>query len=160
MSIDRNKATELLGNYRYYKFAIRDYENPYINAESLASITEQKYEYAAPARVTLFSDMPIGRGSGSRMPTLTGEWGINDHIQYNAVKYAVQRVDCALDLLSDEERSVITLKWVDELTLQQIADRKRYSRDWAKKIHRKALGKLAKMLMFDYVPQVDKIPVA
>ena len=124
-------------------------------------ITERYFE-ASPCRIVAYSDMPMGTGSGSRAPSITGLWTWEDTSEYNQFKYAVRRVDDALDLLSDDERSVVTLKWMDDLTLDQIGTRKRYSREWVKKVHRRALGKLSICLRFDEVPSIEteRQPVA
>ncbi|RAV22214.1 sigma factor-like helix-turn-helix DNA-binding protein [Paenibacillus contaminans] len=157
--MNRDKVTELLRNYRYYKMAIRDYETPEMKPNY--TFGPERFFTAAPCRTTSYSDMPMGTGSGSRAPTLTGDWTLEDHIEYEKYRYAAKRVEMALELLSDEERSVISLKWMDGLTLDQIGKRKKYSREWVKKMHRRALEKLTICLRFDEVPSIEpNVPVA
>lgn len=158
--MDRDKITELLKNYRLYKLAIRDYERPEPQG-SHNRITERYFE-ASPCRIVAYSDMPMGTGSGSRPPKITGLWAWEDNVEYHAFKYAVRRVEDALDLLSDDERSVVTLKWMDDLTLDEVGRRKNYSREWVKKVHRRALSKLCICLRFDEAPKMgtEHQPVA
>jgi hypothetical protein len=146
-------ARQLLENYPFYKFAIAGYEakEPELGMDIMA-----KYQYAAPARVVLYSDMPMGTGSGSRAPKLTGMWQYEDNLEYRKVKKAVERTECALDLLTVVEREVIILKYMGGLTLAKTGERKHYSREWAKGIHRRAIAKLNNALMFDEVPIIDK----
>lgn len=152
---NRNKVVELLKNYRYYKQAIRGYWR-----RSSDEMITDRYMSAAPCRTAIYSDTPIGRGSGSRIPTLTGSWSLLDEIEYKEYTYIVDRIDQALDTLTDDERSVVTQKWVNGLTLKEIGERKNYSEAWAKKIHRRAIQNMEICLRFDHAPRVDRVPVA
>lgn len=156
MSADRDKVAKLLKNYRYYKVAVKGY-----NRQTTDQLLHNRYMSAAPCRTAVYSDMPMGGSSGGpRIPTLTGGWGFEDELEYSEYTYIIGRIDDALDSLTDEARSVITLKWMDGLTLDQISKRKGYSEAWAKKVHRKAIGDLALCFRFDMVPKVDSVPVA
>lgn len=149
----RNKITEMLKNYRYYKLAIAIYND--LEDGEFVYYTDP-YMTAAPARMTLYSETPIGRGDGSRPPRLSGRWLASDVIDFTRYKQAINRIDSALDLLNNIERSVIILKWMDGLTLEEIGRKKNYGRDWAKKVHQRAFKNLEKSLRFDDVPKIDK----
>lgn len=150
MSVDRDKVTKLLKNYRYYRMAVKGYER-----NTTDELITNKYFSAARCRTTLYSDMPMGMGGGSSAPRLTGGWSLDDESEYREYKYIVERIDDALNLLSDEEKSVLVLKWMDGMTLDQIATRKGFSEAWAKKVHRKSINDLALCFRFDFVPDVD-----
>lgn len=149
----KDTARQLLKNYNLYKFALAGYEaaEPELSMDLVA-----KYQSAAPARVVLYSDMPMGTGSGSQEPKLTGLWSYEDNKEYRAVKKAVERTECALDLLTKVEREIITMKYIKGLTFAEAGKEKHYSREWAKTIHSRAIGKLNKALMFDDVPQINE----
>lgn len=148
-----DKTRQLLENYRYYKFALDGYEaeEPELSKELM-----EKYQSAAPARVVRYSETPKGMGSGSQEPRLTGLWSQEDHKEYKAVKKAVERIECAIDLLTATERKIITLKYMQGLTLAQVGAGEGCSREWAKKHHRRALAKLTESLMFDEVTEINK----
>lgn len=156
MSVDRDKVTSLLKNYRYYKVAVKGY-----NRQSSDQLITNRYMSAAPCRTAVYSDMPRHASSGgTKTPILAGGWSFEDEIEYSEYNYIIGRIDDALHSLADEARSVVTLKWMDGLTLDQIGKRKGFSEAWAKKIHRKAIGDLALCFRFDSVPKVESVPVA
>ncbi|MNU01888.1 Sigma-70, region 4 [compost metagenome] len=62
-----------------------------------------------------------------------------------------------METLTDEEQSVIKLRWMNEMTLDQIANRKNYSKATIKRTHKKALGKLVICLRFLEVPHIEQI---
>lgn len=142
--MNRNEVTEMLKKYRTYKFAIRNFEKT-----GWVSMTG-----------TQWSDMPRGGGFGSRAPVKFASDSLQDVADYNEYKRTIELVDGALDELRDEERSVVCLKWMDDMTLQQIADRKRYSKETIKRYHRKGLTKLCNCLRFVELPEIEYLPVA
>lgn len=148
----RKKVEELLRNYPLYKHAIQNYES--IEQDIYSLDPNMKYMIAAPARTTLISETPIGRGVGSSPPRLSGGWSYIDLIEYRAYKRAVERVEAALELLNEKERFVIQMKYMKDHTLEQVGRRKGYSREWAKKVHRRAMEKLCTALRFDDVPPI------
>lgn len=150
--MDREKVVELLKNYRAYVIALRNYHR-----QTSDELEQNPYLSAAPCRVTLYSDTPVGRGSGSRPPTLTGGWSLADHLHYQSIVDAVQYITEALDALTADERSVIELKYMDGLTLEVIAQRKAYSRRTIRRIHSRALMKLEIALGPVRVPEVEKV---
>lgn len=143
--MNKDKVTELLHNYQSYKYAVRMFETTGWVAIS----------------GTQWSDMPgSGRGFGPRAPVKFATDSLQDVADYNEYKSAVEAVEGALETLNDEERSVIRLKWMDGLTLNQIAQRKAYSVDTIKRTHKAAFRKLYICLRFVRVPEIEQIPVA
>lgn len=152
--MNRGKIEQLLKNYRLYKLAIRDYQKAEKPTKEEA---EGPYMVAAPARVTMYSDTPVGQGSGSKPPQLTGVWGMYDYMEYHAYRYAVERVDAALHLLSEKERRVVVMRWMDGMNMKQIGKEMNYSRENIKKIHLRAIEKLSKAMRFDQVPPIKEL---
>jgi len=143
--MDRNKVTELLKNYPYYKYAVRQYE---------------KHQRTPVAAVASYDDMPRSSSFGSKMPTMSDGISLQDIADYLAYKHTVDEIEGALDVLTEDERAVIELKWIRNVTLRKIEERRFMGRDYAKKIHRRALEKLAICLRFTDVPEIEIIIVA
>ncbi len=142
--MNQDKVTELLRNYRYYRYAVRMYET---DKPVFLSATE-------------YSDMPRGSTlGGARIPKFIGP-SFDDQLDYERYRKAVDYIEGALETLTDEEQSVIKLRWMDELSLDQIADRKSYSRSTIKRTHKRALAKLTICLRFVETPYIEQIPVA
>jgi hypothetical protein len=151
MSIDRDKVTELLKNYRSYKYAVSNGIAPFVEEDTLGMPRALDYGPRAPRGLS-------GRGS------IHGS--INDYRQYKRV---VQAIDGAVnDVLGDEEQKVIRYKYMERntLTLSQIADAFNMSERRALYLHKKALKALALALVFVEVPEIinldkhlDKVPV-
>ncbi|MFK4167236.1 sigma-70 family RNA polymerase sigma factor [Paenibacillus lautus] len=141
--MNQDKITELLKNYPYYRYAVRMYET----------------DRPVALRATEYSDMPRGGGFGTRAPKLFG-LADEDELDYDRYKKAVVHIEGALETLTDEEQSVIKLRWMDELSLDQIADRKSYSRSTIKRTHKRALAKLTICLRFVDIPYIEEITVA
>jgi RNA polymerase sigma factor (sigma-70 family) len=146
MSIDRDKVTELLKNYRSYQYAIRMYETT-----GWAAIGGTGYSELG---------MPRNSSFGPRAPVKFTCDSLADRLDYQQYKRAVEAVDGALKTLNDDEESVIRHKWMDDMTLAQIARRKNYSERTVKRMHKMALTKLAICLRFFDVPEIEQIPVA
>lgn len=142
--MDRNKVTEMLRSYRTYKFAIRNFETT-----GWVAISGTQY-----------SDMPRSGSFGPRAPVKFTSDSVQDVLDYNMYKRTVELIDGALETLKDEERSVVCLKWMDDMTLQQIADRKGYSRETIKRAHRSGLNKLQSCLRFVEIPEIEHLTVA
>ncbi|MFK7696406.1 sigma factor-like helix-turn-helix DNA-binding protein [Paenibacillus sp. HJGM_3] len=151
--MNREQIIECLKFYKAFKSAVMAYErvNLYQSAHNPF--------HAAGCRVTLYSDMPMGTGSGSRAPTLTGEWTHQDTIEYESLRSTVQWLDIALDSLTADERHVITLKWMEGLTMQQISQRTPHSERTVKTIHGRSLDKMHIVLRFVDHPK-QAAPVA
>lgn len=140
--MDRDKVTELLKNYRSYRYAVRMFETTgWVGVSG-----------------TQYSDMPRSSNFGSRAPAKFG-CSFEDVLDYGRYKAAVDAIEGALDTLTEDERSVIRLKWMEDMTLEMIAGRRECSRDTIKRIHRRALNKLAICLRFVDVPHIERIPL-
>jgi DNA-directed RNA polymerase sigma subunit (sigma70/sigma32) len=149
--MNRDKVTELLKNYRSYKYAVSNGIAPHEPSDTLG--------------------MPMGLDYGPRAPKAFGERGntIQSTMDYRQYKRSVEAVNGAVeDVLSDDEQKVIRYKYLERntLTLYQIADRFHMTEDRAKYLHRKALKSLEKALMFVDVPEIinmdkhlEKVPV-
>lgn len=139
--MDRDKVTELLKNYRSYKFAVKNYESNHLPAASIAS----------------YSDMPRSIGFESSPPRFNNGLSIQDHIDYIEYKRAVEAIEGALETLTDNEKLVIEKKWMVGITLKNIEINYHYGTDYAKKIHRRALQKLSICLTFVDVPSIREV---
>ena len=140
----RDKVIELLKLYPSYKYAVRMYETT-----GWVAISGTQY-----------SDMPRGGGFGSKAPVKFMVDSFLDTNDYHTYKRTVELIEGAMDTLMDEERSVIRLKWLGNLTLAQIAMRKWYSERTIQRAHKKGLQKLAICLRFVEAPEIEQIPVA
>lgn len=146
--MDRDKVTELLKNYRSYKYAVSRYE---------------RHKPRASAGVANYDAMPSGSGapelffaSQGRMADM-GHTSLQDRMDYSDYSQVVQDIDGGLDTLTDEEQSVIRLKWMDGMNLRDIAARKQYSVETVKRNHKRALEKLGICFRFIRVPQINTI---
>lgn len=156
--MNRDQMTEALKMYRAYKAGISAYER--VRILGVAGTNYNPFA-AAGCRVAIYSDTPMGTGSGSRIPYLTGLWGNEDEREYLYFCEVVKWLDVALDTLTTDERHVITLKWMDGLTLGQIASRTPYSERTVKTIHSRSLEKMHKPLMFIvFNTEYKPLPVA
>ncbi|UKS25034.1 sigma-70 family RNA polymerase sigma factor [Paenibacillus sp. HWE-109] len=141
-----SKVTEMLKKYQSYKFAVNVYE---------------KHKPVPTAGISNYSGMPGGSGAPERFFALVGKpadmgvTSMKDKIDYMRYKAAVVEIEGAIGILSDEQQSVIKLKWMHDMTLKQIAERKGYSIDTIKKAHRMALKYLTDALRFTQMPEIE-----
>jgi hypothetical protein len=149
MSIDKNKVTELLSNYRSYKAAI-------INFES--------YKPTPSAGIANYSGMPGGSGATELFFDRTGraaDMGFTsalDHFDHDMYVAVVAIIDFTVSqVLTDDERYVITHKWLDRnpMDLYKIAMIKDKDESTIRRWHRKALSKLA--ISFSGIPNAPHI---
>jgi predicted DNA-binding protein (UPF0251 family) len=151
MSIDKDKITELLRNYPSYKYAVRQYEN------------HRPYPQAGIAN---YSGMPSGSGAPERFfvnpgkPADMGATSFADLLDYEAYRGIVNELEGALATLTEDEQSVVALKWVHDITLKQIAERKGMSIDTVKRLHKRGLAKLTIAMRFTKVPEIMHIEIA
>lgn len=145
--MNTNKVTELLKSYRAYRYAVRQYEN---------------HHPLPQAGVANYSGMPGGSGAPElffdrvgKMADM-GHTSLKDAIDYSDYKEIVDTIDGAMETLTDEQQSVIKLKWMDGMTLIDIARRKSYSESNVKRLHKIAITHLAICLQFVYVPRIDQ----
>ena len=137
--MDRDKVTELLKNYRSYKYAVSNGIAPHEPNDTLG--------------------MPMSFDYGPRAPRTFGERGntIQSTLDYQRYKRAVEAVNGAVEeVLSDDEQKVIKYKYLERnpLALHQIADRCHMSERQAKYLHKKALKSLTVALSFVDVPDI------
>lgn len=141
-----SKVTEMLKKYQSYKFAVSVYEN---------------HKAVPSAGTANYSGMPGGSGAPERFfaivgkPADMGGTSMKDKIDYLRYKTAVTEIEGAIGILTDEQQSVIKLKWMHDMTLKQIAERKGYSIDTIKKAHRMALRYLTDALRFTKLPEIE-----
>ncbi|MCI3922441.1 hypothetical protein MO973_19600 [Paenibacillus sp. TRM 82003] len=138
---DRNKVTELLKNYRSYRYAVSNGIAPHVEDETTGG----------------------GGGYGPRIPTLyRGSWDASTD-DYRRYSRAVRLISGAVeDVLNDEEQSIVRYKYMERntLTLSQIADKMNMSERRVLYLHKKALKSLSYALMFIDAPEIinlDKI---
>jgi hypothetical protein len=134
----RDKVTELLKNYRSYKFAISNGIAPHDDQAELG--------------------ISIHSGFGSRVPRLGGRgtWDAS-FLDFKKYTYVVRMIEGALtEVLDDDMQTVIKYKYLERntLTLSQIADKMHCHEQTAKHLHKKALKELSKALMFVQVPEI------
>lgn len=146
----RDKVEKLLKNYRSYRFAKNNYE---------------KHKPLAQAGVANYDAMPSGSGAPElffaqqgRMADM-GNTSLSDAMDYRGYSEAVEAVEGALDTLNDEERSIVKMKWMDNLSLQQIADIKHMTLSTVKGRHKSALSSLGICFRFIQPPHIEEMPV-
>lgn len=137
--MDRDKITELLKNYRSYKYAVSNGIAPFVEDDT--------------------AGMPMTLDYGSRPPRgLAGRGSTQGSLMdYRQYKRVVQAIDGAVsDVLGDEEQKVIRYKYMERntLTLAQIADSYNMSERRALYLHKKALKALTLALVFVEVPEI------
>lgn len=138
-TVDRDKVTELLKNYRSYKYAVSNGIAPYQTEDMLGM----------PMSFNFGSRPPIGlNGRGSMEPSVT---------DYRIYSRVVKLIEGAIeDVLDDDERDVVRLKYLErnKLTLERIADRKHMHKNTVTVIHKRALKNLSNALLFVEVPEI------
>lgn len=146
--MNRDNVTELLKNYRNYKYAVNQYE---------------RHRPRASAGIANYEAMPSGSGASElffvpngRMADM-GHTSFQDRLDYQAYANVVRDIEGGLEALTDEEQSVIRLKWMDKLSLQQIADRKGMSVRTIKSCHKSALASLQVCFRFVKPPEIHEI---
>lgn len=144
----RESVTELLQNYPNYKCAMRQFE---------------RHQPMPSAGIANYEGMPSGSGAqelffapNGRMADMGGTV-YQDRLDYNAYANAVKDIEEGLETLTDEERSVVKLKWIDKMSLQQIADRKGISLTTVKVRHKSALASLRVCYRFVKQPEIHEI---
>lgn len=139
---------EMLQNYRSYKFGVQQFERhkPMASA-GIASYEQRISGQGAPL---LFFD------NQGRMADM-GHTSFADLINYQKDKEAVEAVEGALYTLTEDERSVIILKWMDGITLKQIEQRKPMCLSTIKMHHRRGWTKVYNALKFVEIPEIHNL---
>lgn len=143
-----SKVEELLKNYLSYRHAVNVYE---------------RHKPMPSAGIANYSGMPSGSGAPERFFSIVGkpaDMGYTtdeDYQDYVEYKTAVVEIEGALETLTEEQLSVIKLKWMQDVSLKQIAVRKHCHEVTIKKMHRIAINRLTKALRFTDVPGIHII---
>lgn len=145
--MNKDKVTELLKTYRAYRYAVKQYENHICYPQ---------------AGIANYDAMPSGSGAPELFFDRVGkmaDMGLksrDDRMDYYAYKRIVDMIDSALETLNEEQRSVIKLKWMDGVTLVDIAKRKHYSEPTVKRLHKMALANMTICLRFADMPEIQR----
>lgn len=141
-----SEVEELLKRYLPYKHAVNVYE---------------RHRPMPSAGIANYSGMPGGSGAPERFfalvgkPADMGHTSLSDHSDYLKYKTVVIEIEGALETLTEEQYSVIRLRWMQELTLKQIAIRKHSGLTTIKKQHKSALSRLRDALRFTRMPEIE-----
>jgi hypothetical protein len=137
VSIDKNKVTELLGNYRSYLQAVYNYEH---------------YKPLPSASIANYNPMPSGSGATELFFDRTGKaadmgfTSMLDHYDHQMYVAIVSIIAFTVEqVLTDDEQYVIKKKWLDRnpMELYKIAIVKECNESTVGRWHKKALSKLA-----------------
>jgi hypothetical protein len=141
----KDEVTESIRGYLSYRLAVRQYEN---------------HESVPSAGIANYEPMPGPRGASllffeqqGKMADM-GRTSFNDLLDYRKYKRIVDALESAFETLTEDELSVVKLKWIHDVTLKQIADRKDCSIDTIKKAHGRGLSKMLVGLRFETVPEI------
>ena len=139
----KDEVTEAIRNYLSYRLAVRQYE---------------KHKPMASAGIAQYDPMPSGHGAPllffenqGRMADM-GHTSFNDEQDYQKYERIVEALEGAFETLTEDELSVVKLKWIHDVTLKQIAVRKGHSIDTIKKAHGRGLSKMLIGLRFETAP--------
>lgn len=144
--MNREQITETLKGYLAYKHAVNMYE---------------RHKAVPSAGIANYTAMPSGSGAPERFFAMVGkpaDMGLTswqDEQDYQTYKEAVTELEGAFHVLTEEEYSVIKLKWMQDVNLKEIAERKHCHVDTIKRQHKRALDKLGKALRFAQFPEIE-----
>lgn len=144
----KEQIQEILKNYRSYRYAVKQYE---------------RHKPHPSASIANYDAMPSGSGAPELFFALIGKMAdmgnpsYQDWIDYNAYKEFIDEIDGAMDTLSEEEQSVLRLKWMEGVELRKIAERKGCSANTITATHKRALNKMAVCFRFLEVPQIESV---
>lgn len=143
---NRDKVTELLKNYRSYRYAVKMYDkNIGIPAASIAT----------------YDDMPRGGSFGSRTPLVNDGFQFADQLDYHDLVYVVRSIEGAVEeVLNSKERLVIEKKYIgpEAWTLYKISIDEDKDESTIRRWHKEALRKLSIALGPVEKPKMYKIP--
>lgn len=143
--MQQSEITELMRKYRAFRYAVNQYEkhHPY-PAAGVANYDAMPGGSGAPE---LFFDR-VGKAADM------GNTSLADAMDYEAYKSAVEAIDGAMQILTEEEFSIVRLKWMDDVDLYRIAERKHISERTVRTIHRRAINKMNTALRFYRMPDI------
>jgi hypothetical protein len=142
-----SKVEELLKNYLSYRHAVLVYE---------------RHKPMPSAGIANYSGMPSGSGAPERFfaivgkPADMGYTSDEDHADYIRYKTVVTEIEGAMETLTEEQQSIIKLKWMHDVTLKQIAKRKYCGETTIRKNHRIAMSRLNDALRFTKLEEIEK----
>jgi RNA polymerase sigma factor (sigma-70 family) len=143
--MNREEIAEALRGYQSYKYAVTMYD---------------RHRPSPSAGTANYTAMPSGSGAPERFFATVGKQAdmgntsLQDEIDYQIYRTFVVDLEGAFGVLTEEEFSIIKLKWMQDFTLRQIADRKHCSEETIKRRHKRALSKLHNGLRFAQLPQI------
>lgn len=152
--MNREQITETLKAIPAYKYAISRYE---------------RHTPVPSAGIANYSGMPGGSGATERFfemvgkPADMGHTSFRDYLDYTEYKRIVEDVEGALELLTYDERTVINMKWIHDITLRQISNQRNLSITTVERQHKRALAKLTDALRFTkavHIEQHDKMLIS
>lgn len=145
--MNREEITETLKGYLAYKHAVNMYE---------------RHRPMPAAGIANYTALPSGSGAPERFfaivgkPADMGHTSMQDELDYRRYKETVIELEGAFAVLTEEEYHVIKLKWMQDVDLGFIAERKGYSVITIKRQHKRALDKLGKALRFAQFPEIEQ----
>ena len=145
--MNREQIIEALKSLPAYKYAISRYER-HVNVPS--------------AGIANYSGMPGRSGAPERFfamvgkPADMGKKSFRDYLDYQEYKHLVEDIEGAMDVLTDDERIVIKMKWINDITLRQIADQRNLGIATVERQHKRALSKLTDALRFTKTVHIER----
>lgn len=143
--MEQSEISALMRKYRAYRHAVKQYEkhNPYPSA-GVANYDGMPGGSGAPE---LFFDR-VGKMADM------GNTSLADAMDYRAYKSAVDAIEDAMQSLTEDEYTVLKLKWMDDIDLCRIAERKHMSGITVKRIHKRAITHMSTALRFYKMPPI------
>lgn len=144
--MNREEIAEALRGYLSYRYAVTMYE---------------RHRPSPSAGIANYTAMPSGSGAPERFFAIVGKaadmgnTSLQDEIDYHTYRNFVVDLEGAFGVLTEEEFSIIKLKWMKDFTLKQIALRKSCSEDTIKRQHKRGFRKLHDALRFAQLPQIN-----
>ena len=144
--MNREEITETLKCYMAYKHAVNMYE---------------RHKAVPSAGIANYTAMPSGSGAPERFFAMVGKaadmgsTSLQDELDYRVYKEAVTELEGAFQVLTEEEYSIIKLKWMQDVQLKDIADRKHCHVETIKSRHKRAINKLGCALRFTRFPHIE-----
>lgn len=146
--MNKEQIIEALKSFPAYKYAVSRYE---------------RHVVVPSAGVANYSGMPSGSGAPERFfatvgkPADMGTTSFRDYLEYTDYKRIAEDIEGALEVLTEDELIVIKKKWMQDLTLKQIAELRSSSIATVERQHKRALNKLSDALRFTKakVPRIE-----
>lgn len=134
---EHDRITELLRNYRSYRYAVNNGIAPFVETD--------------------MSGIMGGCGFGPRIPRLTAGTTFQSEQDYHMYKRIVEAIDGAVkDVLSDDQGIVIRLKYLERnpTTLLKIAIARDKDEKTIRRWHKEAIKLLGTALEFVETPEI------